>query len=556
LTATEPRFKHFATLAKETSRALSGFVPLLPRRAAGRHSGGPASRGDSGGDSGPDGGFPRAEAHTFRGTGDERAWTPRFVRSATMSILSYFSCCRKRKTSVDDLPDILQKLVIAKKPKQVKQALNLLLAVADEAIVPVAVVRSGKIVPKLHTWAQSRDAVLRRTALICAATLSQASETSGCAEALATSDFLMSCGAIAKQKKDKRLVRVAARYFAAAGGNQNVRVKIVDASIHDQVWSFVKSKDAETMKFGILAYGKFADDAYCAKQMCQENLTVEDLVKFFFARITKTDDTDVENWCLMAVARLAQAPLFSNKLAKMDKLPIIFAKANDSIAGRKLAAALCVANCAANKTLRVRLVKHRAYQLFVEMSKVGSHARRDMQDFQRVAALGFRNLCSNFHLRALAGRVGAVEAVVRMLRSRDQDIRRYAAKAAAELSLHEENGKKMVDFGAFTPLIALAKSGDRYCEDEAVTALANLALTEENQSEFQKEGGMEAMEIMALSRNPKVVKIAKRLTMRVRMTKLRTAARFAGKMAAVQKDELIKKGEWNEDGDKDAFSGA
>jgi hypothetical protein len=473
-----------------------------------------------------------------------------------MSILSYFSCCRKRKTSVDDLPDILQKLVIAQKPKQAKQALKLLLAVADEAIVPVAVVRSGKIVPKLHTWAQSRDAVLRRTALICAATLSQASETSGCAEALATSDFLMSCGAIAKQKKDKSLVRVAARYFAAAGGNQNVRVKIVDANIHDQVWSFVKSKDTETMKFGILAYGKFADDAYCAKQMCQENLTVEDLVKFFFARITKTDDTDVENWCLLAVARLAQAPLFSNKLAKMDKLPIIFAKANDSIAGRKLAAALCVANCAANKTLRVRLVKHRAYQLFVEMSKVGSHARRDMQDYQRVAALGFRNLCSNFHLRALAGRVGAVEAVVRMLRSRDQDIRRYAAKAAAELSLHEDNGKRMVEFGAFTPLIALAKSGDKYCEDEAVTALANLALTEENQAEFQKEGGMEAMEMMALSRNPKVVKIAKRLTMRVRMTKLRTAARLAGKMAAVQKDELIKKGEWNEDGDKDDFSGA
>ena len=102
------------------------------------------------------------------------------------------------------MPDVLQKLVIAKKPKDAKKALNLLLAVGDDAIVPAAVMRSGKIVPKLHTWAQSRDAVLRRTALVCAATLSQASETSGCAEALATSDFLMSCGAIAKQKKDKR----------------------------------------------------------------------------------------------------------------------------------------------------------------------------------------------------------------------------------------------------------------------------------------------------------------------------------------------------------------
>ena len=33
MTATEPRFKHFATLAKETSRALSGFVPLYSRGA-------------------------------------------------------------------------------------------------------------------------------------------------------------------------------------------------------------------------------------------------------------------------------------------------------------------------------------------------------------------------------------------------------------------------------------------------------------------------------------------------------------------------------------------
>ena len=365
----------------------------------------------------------------------------------------------------------------------------------------------------------------------------------------------MSCGAIAKQKKDKSLVRVAARYFAAAGGNQNVRVKIVDANIHDQVWSFVKSKDTETMKFGILAYGKFADDAYCAKQMCQENLTVEDLVKFFFARITKTDDTDVENWCLLAVARLAQAPLFSNKLAKMDKLPIIFAKANDSIAGRKLAAALCVANCAANKTLRVRLVKHRAYQLFVEMSKVGSHARRDMQDYQRVAALGFRNLCSNFHLRALAGRVGAVEAVVRMLRSRDQDIRRYAAKAAAELAAR---GQRQED-GRVRGVHAAHRAGQvgRQVLRGRSRHRARQLGAHRGEPVGVPEGGRHGGDgDDGAEPEPKVVKIAKRLTMRVRMTKLRTAARLAGKMAAVQKDELIKKGEWNEDGDKDDFSGA
>ena len=54
------------------------------------------------------------------------------------------------------MPDILQKLVIAQKPKQAKQALKLLLAVADEAIVPVAVVRSGKIVPNCTPASQTR----------------------------------------------------------------------------------------------------------------------------------------------------------------------------------------------------------------------------------------------------------------------------------------------------------------------------------------------------------------------------------------------------------------
>jgi hypothetical protein len=308
----------------------------------------------------------------------------------------------------------------------------------------------------------------------------------------------------------------------------------------------MKSKDGETMKYGLHAYGRFADDSYCAKQMCREELTVEELIKYFFAHITKTDDTEVENWCLIAVARLSQAPLFSEKLAKMDKLPIIFVKAKDTIAGRKLPAALCVAHCAANKQLRVRLVKHRAFQLFVEMSKVGSRARKDMADYQRVAALGLRNLCSNFHLRAIAGRVGAVEAAVRMLRSHDFEIRKYAAKAVSELSLNEENGRRLVEHGVFKPLIAMAKSGDRYCENEAVTALSNLSLTEENQKQFQEAEGLEAMEMMTLSHNPKVQKIAKRLTARLRMMKLQSAARFAGKIAALRKNELKKNSQRNE----------
>jgi hypothetical protein len=46
----------------------------------------------------------------------------------------------------------------------------------------------------------------------------------------------------------------------------------------------------------------------------------------------------------VAVARLALAPEFSDKLSTLDKFPIIFDKANDNIASRKLPAALCIAN--------------------------------------------------------------------------------------------------------------------------------------------------------------------------------------------------------------------
>ena len=47
------------------------------------------------------------------------------------------------------------------------------------------------------------------------------------------------------------------------------------------------------------------------------------MVKFFFIRIAKTDDTDVEKWCLIAVARLSLASEFGNKLAAMDKFVIL-----------------------------------------------------------------------------------------------------------------------------------------------------------------------------------------------------------------------------------------
>ena len=100
----------------------------------------------------------------------------------------------------------------------------------------------------------------------------------------------------------------------------------------------------------------------------------------------------------------------------------------------------------------------------------------------------------------------------------------------------------MVLAGALKPLIDMAKSGDAYCETEAVAALANLAMGEDNQKQFMKEGGLAAIEVMTLSKNPRVKHFSTKLVSRMRLTKLRTAARFAGQMATQQK-ELARKRE-------------
>ena len=110
----------------------------------------------------------------------------------------------------------------------------------------------------------------------------------------------------------------------------------------DQVWLMVTSKDQPTSLLGIIAYCKIADDPEAANKLAAKD--IDALVKFFFGRITKSDDTDVERWCLVAVARLSLANEFSDKLAMTDKFPILFSKATDNIASRKLPAALCIAN--------------------------------------------------------------------------------------------------------------------------------------------------------------------------------------------------------------------
>lgn len=216
-----------------------------------------------------------------------------------------------------------------------------------------------------------KDAELRRMAITCCALLSQ---HECCAADIGTKQFLATLTGLCRAK-DRSVQKTVARYFAMASANGAVRQRILQDNVDEQMWLFVKSKDPHVMKLGIIAYSKLVDDPEVAAKLVTKD--IDDIVKVFFNCITKSDDTEIEKWCLVAVARLSLSVEFGERLATTDKLPIIFDKANDNIASRKLPAALCIANLASNKQLRVKLVKHKAYQLFVDMAKVPS-ARKDM----------------------------------------------------------------------------------------------------------------------------------------------------------------------------------
>ena len=180
---------------------------------------------------------------------------------------------------IDDMPDILQKLTAAKQNAAAKVALKMLLDVAQTEMASSAVVRSGKVVPKLVAWVSSKDPEVKANALNCCALLSM--HDTGCAEEIATPEFLTQVGNMYKAK-DKKLAEAAAFFFSKAGGNKAVRQRILDGGVHKQLWMMVKSKKESVMKLGLIGYSKLADDPVAAEKLCEDD--VEELVKFFFIR--------------------------------------------------------------------------------------------------------------------------------------------------------------------------------------------------------------------------------------------------------------------------------
>ena len=77
----------------------------------------------------------------------------------------------------------------------------------------------------------------------------------------------------------------------------------------------------------------------------------------------------------------------------------------------------------------------------------------------------------------------------------------------------------------------MARSGHRGSEAEAVRALNNMAISEANQRLILKEGGQSALLYLKASPNLAVQEVAGKIMTRIRVNKMRAAARFAGKVA-------------------------
>ena len=53
-------------------------------------------------------------------------------------------------------------------------------------------------------------------------------------------------------------------------------VRILTANIQEQIWAFVKNKDQDVMKLGVMAYSRIADDPIAAERLCVKD--VDDLI--------------------------------------------------------------------------------------------------------------------------------------------------------------------------------------------------------------------------------------------------------------------------------------
>ena len=472
----------------------------------------------------------------------------RMVR-AVRDFVAFITCSKAEEEVViteKEVDEKIQQIMKWKRSTGKVNALKLWLVELEGWIAEEVEHRYGKHIARSHggfvketlpSLCKFKEMPVQIAALALVERLGMADET---ATMLGTKEMFKTCLGVIKGKKAQTLGAAASGALSTLVNHEDTRYLASDEGLDKSMSSLIVEKGlgVVTKRNCVVTFARMADDPEVASLMSAKD--PDQVIKTLLDFVDKTDDMDTEKWALIGLARLAMNDPFSDILQKKGHIPFLFELSRDKIPTRKLAASLVIAHLARNKNLRETLVRYRAIQLFCAIA-MNTSERIDMAEMQLVAATGLKNLASNFELRALAGRTGAISSCLFMMKSPQQEVARFAALAIAELSLYEPNGRKFVQQGVLKWIIKLARTGDVRSEVAAIGALSNLMLTPENQGAMIAEDGTKVVDALQNSRNTRVAHLAKQLLKRLRLAKLRAACKLAARMKATGK-ALIEQG--------------
>jgi hypothetical protein len=327
-----------------------------------------------------------------------------------------------------------------------------------------------------------------------------------------------------------------AKCLGAAAGDRHASKALLDAGGAAPAVALAGSPRGKVSMAGLQLLSRLADSRAAAAAIVEQfgAKQLAALLMLRFQAFTKKEDVDGSRAACFAIARVGQSEEFGIALARMEEggLELIVQEIRREVPVVRSAAGYTLAVLGQHKHLRLQLIKKRCLQAFVDMAHTTSQ-RRDYADCQRVAALGFVNLCSTYHFRLAGAKAGVLDAIIVLLKADAMDVRRGAAQACAQLSLVEENSRRMCFGGALPPLFAMARSGDRATEREGILALDALSLSTENQQHMVREGLVHVLQYLASSDDGAASRTASKIMSRIRQERLRHAARMATKVKGV-----------------------
>ena len=323
--------------------------------------------------------------------------------------------------------------------------------------------------------------------------------------------------------------------LAAAAGDRTAAGALLHYGAGAPAVTLAGSSRRKVCRVGMQLLARLADNSRAAASTLAAEYGARSLAALLIFRLqtfAKAEDVDGQRAVCLALARIGQDEAFAEAVAELDGLAPLLVELHREVPVLRAAAGYTLAILGQHKRLRLELVKKRCLQAYVAMAEMTSQ-RQDFADCQRVASLGFINLCSTYHLRLAGAKAGVLDAIILLLNASAMDVRRGAAQACAQLALVEENSRRLCFGGALHPLFVMARSGDRISEHEAALALNALCVAPENHKHMVREGVVHVLLYLTSSEDPAARDVATKMLSRIRRERLRSAARMAVRMARV-----------------------